>query len=255
LKNAVMVRVEKLGEGPYASVICYPKPTRAELRKRLRELQKLDVKAVEFGGEKQFSSLSVLGKGCVGIVTKAYRNSEKIALKIRRVDADRTRMQVEARMLEKANAAKVGPRLLGVSKNFLLMQFVDGVLLPSWLDKRVGKALVRRVLRDVLEQCWRLDTVGLDHGELSHALKHIIIDKNDKPFIVDFETASLTRRPSNVTSVCQFIFLSSTVAEKVSKKLDEIDKEAIVGALRRYKNERTRGNFDFVMGVCGLQTM
>jgi len=246
------VTVEKLSEEPYASILCYPRPCKAEVRKRLVELRRLGVTAVEFCGEKEAFGIHVLGKGCVGIVTIAYVNGEKVALKIRRVDADRKGMQREAEMLRKANSVSVGLKLLGVSANFLVMQFVDGELLPEWLRTRRSKAEVRTVLRDVLEQCWRLDAAGLDHGELSHAPKHVIVGKNDVPFIVDFETASVNRRPSNVTSVCQFLFLSGEVAGLVVKKLDVKDKEAVVDALRCYKRDRTRENFEWVLEVCGL---
>ncbi len=244
-----MLALEKLSEEPYASIMCYPKPSKAELKKRLKELQKLGVKAIEFSGEKRAFNVSVLGKGCVGIVTIAHIDGEKAALKIRRVDADRSRMQQEAEMLKKANSVRVGPRLLGVSKNFLLMQFVEGDLLPKWLEKRRKKAEIRRVLREVLEQCWRLDEAGLDHGELSHAPKHIIINREGKPFIVDFETASVNRKTSNVTSICQFLFISGVVAKMVAEKLGEKDKEAIIAALRLYKADRSRENFERILDV------
>ena len=252
MKTTLTATIEKLSEEPYASIISYPKSSKAELKKRLKELQRLGVETLEFSGEKQALNTPILGKGCVGIVTIAYRNGKKAALKIRRVDADRSRMQQEAKMLKKANSVHVGPRLLGVSKDFLLMQFIDGDLLPKWLEKQIGKALVRKVLREVLEQCWRLDIVGLDHGELSHAPKHIIIDKKSKPFIVDFETASLNRKLSNVTSICQFLFISGVVAEKVAEKLGGKDKKAIIEVLRRYKSDRTRENFETVLEACGL---
>ncbi|MDH5459620.1 MAG: serine/threonine protein kinase [Candidatus Bathyarchaeota archaeon] len=252
MKKALMITLEKLSEEPYASILCYPRPNKAELKKRLKELQKLSVKALEFSGEKEAFNIPVLGKGYVGIVTVAYRNMEKMAIKIRRVDADRSRMQQEAEMLEKANSVSVGPKLLGVSKNFLLMQFIDGDLPPKWLEKRREKAQVRKVLREVLEQCWRLDEAGLDHGELSHAPKHIIINKKSKPFIVDFETASLIRKPSNVTSICQFLFISGLVARKVAEKLGEKDRATIIDVLRRYKKDRTRENFERVLKVCIL---
>jgi putative serine/threonine protein kinase len=252
LKKTLKVTLEKLSEEPYASVMCYPSPSKAELQKRLKELRKLRVETLEFSGEKQAFNIPVLGKGCVGIVTIAYIDGEKAALKVRRVDADRSRMQREAEMLKKANFAGVGPRLLGVSKNFLLMQFIDGDLLPKWLEKRKGKAQVRKFLRDVLEQCWRLDEAGLDHGELSHASKHIIFDQKDEPFIVDFETASVNRKLSNVTGICQFLFISGVVAHEVVVKLGRKDEEAIIEALRNYKNDRTRENFGDVLSACGL---
>ena len=92
----------------------------------------------------------------------------------------------------------------------------------------------------------------MDHGELSHAPKHVIINKEAEPFIVDFETASVNRRPSNLTSICQFLFIGSETARKVVKKLGAIDKKAIVAALRRYKTDRSRGNFEKAMEVCDL---
>ena len=65
------VVIEKLNEEPYASIICYPRPSKAELKKRLKELKKLGIKALEFAGEKEAFNTPVLGKGCVGIVAKA----------------------------------------------------------------------------------------------------------------------------------------------------------------------------------------
>jgi len=252
LKNTLVVALERLGEEPYASVICYPKPSKAELRRRVKEMQRLGVKTLEFSGGKQAFNIPVLGKGCIGIVAIAQMNGDKTAIKIRRVDADRLRMQQEAKMLQKANSVQVGPRLLDVTKNFLLMQFIDGDLLPAWLEKLRKKAETRRVLRDILEQSWRLDEAGLDHGELSHAPKHIIIDRKGKPFIVDFETASLSRRPSNVTSICQFLFISGSVAKIVAEKVGEKDEKAFIGALRLYKSDRNRKNFERILKVCNL---
>ena len=252
MRKPFKISIEKLEEKPYAPIICYPKSSKAELRKRLAELQELGVTALEFTGEREVFNIPVLGKGCVGIVIIAHRDREKAALKIRRVDADRSQMQREAEMLRKSNSVNVGPKLLCVSKNFLLMQFVDGDLLPQWLEKHNEKTRIRRLLREILEQCWCLDNAGLDHGELSHAPKHIIVDKADKAFIVDFETASVNRKPSNVTSICQFLFISGVVAEKVHERLGRKDKKAIIETLKRYKRNRTREKFEKVLEACSL---
>jgi len=247
-----MLAIEKLAAEPYASIVCYPRANMAELRRRVKELGGLGIKAVEFVGEKQIFNLRVLGKGCVGIVVLAYRNGNRVALKIRRVDADRARMQREARLLKRANSVHVGPNLLAVSRNFLCMRFIDGQLLPRWLSRKRGRTRISEVLRKILEQCWQLDKINLDHGELSHAPKHIIVNGEDEPFVVDFESASLNRKPSNVTSICQFLFIGSETAEKVAEKLGAIDKKNVTVALRCYKNDRTRENFVSVLDACGL---
>jgi putative serine/threonine protein kinase len=251
----LIVPIERLTrDASYATILSYPRPEKVELKERLKELGRLGVKALEFRGDKQVSNVHVLGKGCVGIVVMAHvDNRKKAALKVRRLDADRSMMRHEAEMLEMANSVGVGPELLRYSDNLLLMQFIDGLLLPRWLQQRVGKVRVKKVLREVLEQCWLMDGIGLDHGELSHAPKHLIVDRADRPFIVDFETASADRAPANVTSMCQFLFISGIAAE-VAEKMGEKDKGAIVEALRFYKKCRNRESFELVLKACGLQT-
>jgi putative serine/threonine protein kinase len=251
LKAPAKVLTANLKMEPYASVLCYPKASEAELQSRLEELRKHGIKAVEFAGETSAFNVPVLGKGFVGIVIVAHLDGQRAALKIRRVDADRAGLQHEAQMLAKANAVQVGPRLIGVSTNFLIMQLIDGCLLPNWLDANREKGRVRGVLNEVLEQCWRLDSIRLDHGELSKAPKHIIVDKQRKPFLVDFETASVDRKPANVTSACQFLFISrGAVAKAVAEVLGEINRAEAINALRLYKNERARENFNRVVQVC-----
>ena len=157
--------------------------------------------------------------------------------------------------VNRANAAKVGPRLLEVSKNFLLMEFVEGTHFPQWienLNENDVQSRARWVMREVLEQCYRLDEAGLDHGELSNAPKHIIVDVDDLPHLVDFETASINRRVSNVTSVCQYFFMRSQVAEKITEKVDKVDEKELIKALQTYKRNRTRKNFEKILQIAYL---
>jgi putative serine/threonine protein kinase len=245
------VELERLAQEPYASVICYPRSSKAEVRRRLAELRGLGTSGLRFTGQKEVSGLRVLGKGCVGVTVLACRDERLVALKIRRVDADRRSMNHESQMLERANAVTVGPEKMAASRNFLMEQFIDGSLFPDWLGKR-SRIAVKNVLRDLLEQCWRLDETGLDHGELSHAPKHLIVDKSSKPWIVDFESASVNRRVSNVTSLSQFLFMDRTVATAVSRRLGGVDISVLLKTLRQYKHSRTRENFECVLRACRL---
>jgi putative serine/threonine protein kinase len=257
LKKSEIIPLKRLLEKKYVEILCYPRYDLKEAQKRLRELKRLGVKALEFAGEKRTFDTYVLGKGYVGIVVAAYTDTGKVALKIRRVDADRAGMQREAQMLKRANDVGVGPKLLDFTKNYLLMEFVEGKRLPKWIETLKGrgtKARIHKVLRDVLEQCWRLDDIGLDHGELSRAPKHIIVGANDSPYIVDFETASTNRKVSNVTSICQYLFIGSQLARTLRKKLGNIDTKTLIHALRAYKQKRIRENFENVLVACDLQS-
>lgn len=245
------IPTENLREDPYASILCYPKVSEEELEKRLIELKGHHVKALEFVGKANVFNLPVLGKGFVGIVVKAHLSQKTVALKIRRLDADRPSLQHEAQMLVRANAIKVGPKLIGVSRNFLLTHLIEGPVLPEWFKINKEKHTIQTVLNDLLEQCWRLDDVGLDHGELSKAPKHIIIHKQQKPFIVDFETASVNRRPANVTSVCNFLFLSgNNMSHMISEIMGEKNFREIISTLKLYKRNRTRENFKHLLKIC-----
>jgi len=251
LKNPVTLTLEGLRKEPYASILCYPKGDENELENRIKELDMHGVATVEFAGKGGAFNVPVLGKGYVGIVVVAQRYSQRLALKIRRVDADREDLQHEAKMLAKANCAGVGPTFVDASKNFLLMQLIEGELLPAWLDANKEKNTVRQVLAEILEQCWHLDLLGLDHGELSKAPKHVIIDQCQQPWIVDFETSSDTRKPTNVTAICQYLRMSGGhVAKGVSEVLGERNRVEVISALRSYKKDQTRESLDKVVQAC-----
>jgi putative serine/threonine protein kinase len=251
VKPSKTVSITELWAEPYASVVCYPRATTVEIEERIAELKNLYIYAVEFGGKASAHTLPVLGKGYVGIVVTAYVGVEKYALKMQRVDSDRENLKREAELLVLANTVYVGPKFFAVSNHFMLMQLIEGDLLEIWLGNHRNVGLVRKVLADILEQCWRMDEISLDHGELSKAPKHLLVDKNNKPFILDFETASTQRNASNVTSVCQFLFQgNSNVCKAIEAKLGQRDREKLVVALKSYKKNRDRQNFEDLLDFC-----
>jgi len=251
LKPSIIIPVETLIEEPYASIVCYPRANPTDMQMRIEELRQHDVSAVEFVGKTSASNIPVLGKGYVGVVVVGHVNGQRVALKMRRVDADRLDFNHEAEMLQKANAIGVGPKFIAVSNNFLLSQLIDGDLLEDWLETHNGKLLIRKVLVDILEQCWRLDKAGVDHGELSKAPKHLLVDKENRPFIVDFETASVMRKVINVTSVCQFLFMGNS---RAAKMLDEVfgkkNRVELIAALKNFKKNTNREDFEGLIAMC-----
>jgi len=251
LKPQITVPIEELIEEPYASIVCYPRTNPAEIQKRLDELRQHGVSAIEFTGKTSASNIPVLGKGYVGVVVVAHAKGQRVALKMRRIDTDRPDFTHEAQMLQKANAIGVGPKFIAASKNFLLSQLIDGDLLEDWLETQLDKILIHNVLVDILEQCWRLDEAGLDHGEISKAPKHLLVDNADKPFIVDFETASIIRKVINVTSVCQFLFIGNSKAAKMlSEVFGKKNKIELIAALKYFKKNENRKNFEGLLEMC-----
>ncbi|MFQ5941353.1 MAG: serine/threonine protein kinase, partial [Nitrososphaerales archaeon] len=176
------------------------------------------------------------------VVVKAVHNEKVIALKIRRVDADRGTMDREAELLKLANRVDVGPAFIKSSKNFLLMGLAAGVNIFTFMRAVNNNAEVSNVISEVLEQCYRLDSTGLDHGELSYMRRHVIVE--DKITIIDFESASLNRRVSNVTAATQYLFIGGAVAKKVRKLFKISSVDAIISSLKKYKNDVSKENLE-----------
>ncbi len=220
----------------YSFLLSYPEETRQEAEKRFEELRKIGVEALILEGPIEIKNVKILGKGHASLVVKGVlMRGEEVAIKILRTDADRSSLEREAELLRLANAVGVGPKLYNYAKHVIVMELVEGVRMGEWDPTMYKKDDVMYIVRDLLEQCRRLDVINLDHGELSNPAKHVII--GERPVILDFESASLNRRPSNVTSLAQYLFISGPFSDYFRKYLIRRSKEEVIDILRKYKRD------------------
>ena len=241
-------------EEPYSKILCFPKVKESEVKKRLNELKKIGVTHVSFTGPLQIEKCHILGKGYVGMVVLAKKNNEIVALKIRRIDSPRKNMSNEAKLLQIVNKLDIGPKFIKNSKNFLVMEYIDGEKIIDWAKKTETKSQeVRSVLNNVLRECYLLDDAGMDHGELSTIDKHVIVGKN-KNTIIDFESSSTNRKPSNVTGATQGILIGTGLAKIIQKKIKLPPKETIINLIRQYKKNPNLENFEKITIGLKLQT-
>ena len=248
-----VVALESLPGSPAELLFSFPKYDGGVVEERLTELRELGVEAVELGGRHLVGTVPVLGKGHVGIVVAARMGGERVALKVRRLDASRPSMEGEASYLGLANDAGVGPRLLASSVNFLVMELVEGEYLVDWvagLEASDAPGL-RGVLRKALRAARRLDVAGLDHGELSRADRHLIMSVG-VPRILDFESSSVIRRCRNVTSLAQFFFVNRGMAGRIGLVIPMPGRDELLEALRGYRREPSDEGFRGLLVVCGL---
>ena len=246
--------LDKLSQEPYSTIIGYPKATKKQIKTRIIELKKLGIRDVSFQGQTKIGSLNILGKGYVGVVVLSRIKNKLVAVKIRRTDASRINMVKEAKFLKIANKAGVGPLLLAMSKNFIIMEYLDGKKISEWVNELKSKQdikLLKSIMKKILEDCYSLDVIGLDHGELSTISKHVVIGKS-KTTIIDYESASTQRRVSNVTSATQAICIGSGISKIVRKIYRMPSKNKIIKILRSYKQEQNRQNFEKILEVLKL---
>ena len=152
------------------------------------------------------------------------------------------------------NSVNVGPKLFDYSKNFVVMEFLDGEKIGNWIQSLRGRGSAKKLksmIKCVLEDCFKLDQIGFDHGELSSISKHVIVGEK-KSTLIDFESSSTKRRVSNVTSITQAIFIGSGIGKQVQKIYKIPSKEKIISALRIYKQDQSQDNFNELLKILKL---
>ena len=247
------IKISEITEPPYSNIWVYPKGTKVQIKSRIKELMALGVESISFQGKLEIGTISILGKGYVGIVVLGKIGRKKVAVKIRRNDSPRKNLKKEAELLKIINEYKIGPKLVTFSKNFLVMEYLDGEKIGDWvvdLKKKGGSSRLKTIIKKILEDCYRLDRIGLDHGELSNLSKHVIIGK--RITIIDFESSSMNRKVSNVTSATQALCIGSGIAKIIGRIHKIPKKQKLITALRRYKREETRDSFENLLSVLKL---
>jgi putative serine/threonine protein kinase len=110
--------------------------------------------------------------------------------------------------------------------------------------------IILNIVYEILEQCYRLDVLNLDHGELTRIDNHIMITVNNHIHIIDFESSSTKRKPSNVTSSSQALLLSGgSISKKICRFIEIKDRKFLLNHLKNYKEKKSRQNFEDILSL------
>ncbi|MEJ5293444.1 MAG: hypothetical protein WHS82_07610 [Candidatus Methanosuratincola sp.] len=221
-------------DGRLKAIFSYPHFSDAHYQAVLGELKALQVEGIVLAGGLEVGEVRIIGKGCTAIVCLGVIGGREVAVKIRRSDSSRESLEGEGANLEYANSFGVGPKIFGSTRNVIAMEHIQGKVLPRWLEEAPRREAVRRAVLDILMQCHSLDAHGLDHGELSDAKKHIIIDKSGGARIIDFESASRSRRCRNLNSVVGYLLFKDSISRMLGAHI-EWDRKRLSEIMKGYK--------------------
>ena len=238
-KRSERASLDLLAKTPYIQILTYPRISSKDAKARVRQLRALGVDELVFEGPSKVGRLWILGLGTVGIVVKARSGGELRAVKIRRTDANRPSMDDEVRIATAANRVGVGPQVLAHTRDMILMELLDAQEISEWLAGLEGegkRAAVRSLVHSLLNQCRTLDIMGIDHGQLSNLRKHAVVS-GGKVSIIDFESASRGRRPRNVTTAAQYLFVGGALSPSLRRALGFRDTEKLKELLAAYKRD------------------
>jgi len=232
--------------------LCWPVYDREVAEERLSQLKGLNIDSVALGGPHGVLGYPILGKGHVGVVIRATYEGMEVALKCRRTDSDRATMDNEARLLMKANEAGVGPEIYAHSKDFIIMEKLEGPYFGEWVSENIEERdEIRKNVSAIIGMARKLDTARIDHGELTKIRRHYIVTE-DGPRVIDFESASLGRTPQNLTCTVQSMFLQTRFAKVLAQAYPTPDRDELLTALRRYKVAPNEENYKGVLKAINL---
>lgn len=195
----------------------------------------------------KLSRKRLIAKGKRGMVAAGVFRGKKIVVKEKNPASKEDTLQFEADVLRRVNALGIGPKFMFFRKGKLGMEFIDGVRIMDFL-RSAEPDRCRRVLRDVLEQCFLLDMAGIVKEEMTNPYKHIIVRKGKSVFI-DFDRSRIRGRADNVTQVLQF-FCSRTMQELLEGKLKV--RRVSPALLGGYKRLPSRAAFLRILAEAGL---
>lgn len=233
---AKTLELEEFWQSPARQLLAYPSGDEGTLARRWTELQTFGIEAIYACGPKTLAGLDMLGVGYCGVVLRVRHQGHDRVLKVRREPAPKASLQTEAHMLLRANAVAVGPQYVTHSDNFLLMDYIVGPMLVDWLQASQTAEMIHSVVFHLIYQAYRLDQMGLDHGDLRCITAHALVE-SDVPVLIDFSGASLDRRPANVTTLVQGLFISTRIAKLLCPWFPQVNKSELIDHLRCYKQQ------------------
>ena len=176
----------------------------------------------------------------------------QVAIKTKRKESQAVeRISNEIKWLKIINKHNLGPHLLFYGQNYFVYEFVEGEFILDWIAKikktnpnpnpktntsTNTKTKLTKMLTAVLRQCFLLDQLKINKEEMHRPLKHIVINNENQPVLLDFERCSQTDKPKNVTQLVEFLVRSKFIKREVALPL-----------LKKYKKDINQKNFEKII--------
>lgn len=193
--------------------------------KLLRELEAKLLEGINYFTEGKRGIIYVANydksKGIKSHLSK--KNVVKVAIKTEKRGLGRVANEIN--WVKELNKKGIGPNLLFYGKDYFVYEFVEGEFILDWI-KGKSEDEIKRVLLDILDQCFVMDKLKVTKEEMHHPHKHILVNKFAQAVLLDFERCVKTDKPKNVTQFVEFI---CRMKRKNVDKLRELS--------RRYKEE------------------
>ena len=190
-----------------------------------------------------------LARGHKGVVYVAEGAAGRVAIKVFRNGGARQ----EERWLRRCNDLGIGASLVSYEwDECVAMEYVEGPSIGEALDGAVPPGVLFKALRDLLGQCARLDERGIDKREMNRCQKHVIVSREGKSTLLDFERCQESAKPSNVTGLAQYLTQAWAVG-KLRGAGASVDIDAVRAACKSHKKAPSPKTVAAVERALGLK--
>jgi release factor glutamine methyltransferase len=186
------------------------------------------LKKIEKSGAKGTTYFS---RGKRSWVYKGKYCGKDCVVKVKRPDSAVNSPAKEGKVLNVVNKLGLGPKLFAAERDFVVYEYIPGRYVEDVLDT-AGKALKRKIFRQLFEQAFTLDSAGLAKEEMLRPLKNAILTPKGKIVLIDFERTHMVKKQRNVTQLCSF-----AAKQRIAPFKD------IKHWAKHYKHSPTKGNF------------
>jgi putative serine/threonine protein kinase len=191
----------------------------------------------------KIQELEIVGKGWRGVVYKGIYNGKKLAFKVASKKEFIPNIKKEGKILKAVNKKGIGGKLILEGDDFIAYEFIEADPLIKVINRENGKIIISQLLK----QARTLDKLGINKEEFHRPYKNVLIDKNLKVYLIDFERARQGKNIQNVNQLIQFIIT------KGHEYLPEFDKEKLIKLAKIYKKEKTDENFKKILDILEIK--
>jgi len=195
---------------------------------------------------KKIKDIRYFTKGHRGILFTGIYGKKKIVVKAKLPESKAVgRIQNEINCLKTLNKKNIGPKLLFYDADYLAYEFIEGDFISDYLE-RANKKDIKKTVKHIFNQLFVMDKLMTDKEEMHRPYKHIIIDKESRPVLVDFERCRKTKKPKNVTQFCDFVS-SGYVSSILKRRNIRINKDRIIKLAKVYKKAQNKNNLSKII--------
>jgi len=193
---------------PLSALLDYPRGSRERGERILRELI-----------ERGVGELSFVSKGYRGVVFRGLLKGRPVAVKVKRSDTPKEVSLKEFNFLSHLyrlyREETPAPVPYFATEDFIVMEWVSGEILPVAFRKEP-----RRVVKEALKACYKLDRAGVEHSEIKGE-KHLIFT-GDRVKVIDFESAKFKERPRNLLQFVGYHLIGKGLCGELGLKEEEL---------------------------------